>query len=125
VAEQCGEIFNDLRDPPAEERRLRALRGIETAILDNDRPRMAREVARLECAGFEARDALVHAVRLCNGRLEDGMTHAYGHCAIYTLKAGQLIERLGEEIAEPVLLALTRMLVQCEARGTPARVPRL
>jgi hypothetical protein len=37
---------------------------------------------------------------------------AFGHCAIYTLKAGQLIERLGEEVSEPVLLALTRMLVR-------------
>ena len=36
----------------------------------------------------------------------------FGHCAIYTLKAGQLIERLGEEAAEPVLLALTRMLAR-------------
>jgi nitrite reductase/ring-hydroxylating ferredoxin subunit len=210
VAEQGGEIFIDLRDPPAEESRIRALRGVEAAIVDNDRPRMAREVARLEHAGFDAREALVHSFRSCNERLEDGMTHAYaaaadwlmvaaraktpaerlaaeleplghiawdtegagkfpypetvaewnadgfvtaleaedeaaavahirgalaqgisyaslraaigeaalahyaafGHCAIYTLKAGQLIERLGEEVAEPVLLALTRMLVR-------------
>lgn len=210
VADRGGEIFIDLRDPPAEERRIRALRGIEAAIADNDRPRMAREVARLERAGFDAREALVHAVRLRNGRLEDGMTHAYaaaadwlllaaraatpaerlaaeleplghiawdtegagefpypetavewdgarfvaaveaedetaavalvrgaltqgrpytslrgaigeaalahyaafGHCAIYTLKAGQLIERVGEEVAEPVVLSLTRMLVR-------------
>jgi nitrite reductase/ring-hydroxylating ferredoxin subunit len=210
VAERNGEIFLDLRDPPAEERRVRALRGIEAAILDNDRARMAREVARLAGAGFDARDAVVRAFRLCNGRLEDGMTHAhaaaadwlllaaraetpaerlaaeleplghiawdtegagefpypegatewdaagfvaaieaedesaavahvrdalaqglpyaklraaigeaalahyaaFGHCAIYTLKAGQLIDRLGEEIAEPILLALTRMVVR-------------
>jgi len=210
VAERGGEIFIDLRDPPAEQRRTRALRGLGAAILDNDRARMAREAARLEQAGFEAREALVHAFRLCNGRLEDGMTHAhaaaadwlllaaraeapaerlvaeleplghiawdtegagefpypetfaewdaagfvaaveaedeaaaiahirgalaqglpypplraaigeaalahyaaFGHCAIYTLKAGQLIEKLGEEVAEPVLLALTRMLVR-------------
>jgi len=210
VAERGGEIFIDLRDPPAEQRRTRALRGLEAAILDNDRARMAREAARLEQAGFDAREALVHAFRLCNGRLEDGMTHAhaaaadwlllaaraeapaerlaaeleplghiawdtegagefpypetvaewdaagfvaaveaedeaaaiahirgalaqglpypplraaigeaalahyaaFGHCAIYTLKAGQLIEKLGEEVAEPVLLALTRMLVR-------------
>jgi len=210
VAERGGEIFIDLRDPPAEQRRTRALRGLEAAILDNDRARMAREAARLEQAGFDAREALVHAFRLCNGRLEDGMTHAhaaaadwlllaaraeapaerlaaeleplghiawdtegagefpypetvaewdaagfvaaveaedeaaaiahirgalaqglpypplraaigeaalahyaaFGHCAIYTLKAGQVIEKLGEEVAEPVLLALTRMLVR-------------
>ena len=210
VTERGGEIFIDFSDPPSEARRARALRGIEAAILDNDRARMAREVARLERAGSDARDALAHAFRFCNGRLEDGMTHAYaaaadwlllaeraetqaerlaaeleplghiawdtegadefpypetaaewnaagfvaaveaedeasaiahirgglvqglryaslraaigeaalahyaafGHCAIYTLKAGQLIERLGQEIAEPVLFALTRMLVR-------------
>jgi nitrite reductase/ring-hydroxylating ferredoxin subunit len=210
VAERGGEIFIDFRDPPAEERRARALRGLEAAIADNDRARMAREMARLEGAGFDPREGLVQAFRLCNGRLEDGMTHAhaaaadwlllaaraetpaakltaeleplghiawdtegagefpypetaaewnaagfvaaveaedeaaavahirgalaqglpyaklraaigeaalahyaaFGHCAIYTLKAGQLIERLGEEAAEPVLLALTRMLVR-------------
>ena len=210
VAERNGEIFIDLSDPPAEERRDRALRGLEAAILDNDRARLAREAARLERAGFDARDALAHAFRFCNGRLEDGMTHAhaaaadwlllaeraeapverlgalleplghiawdtegagefpysetavewnasgfvaaveaenepaaiacirgalaqrlryeplraaigeaalahyaaFGHCAIYTLKAGQLIGRLGQQVAEPVLLALTRMLVR-------------
>src|SRR5260370_8110283 len=77
VAERGGEIFIDFRDPPAEARRVRALRGIEAAILDNDRARIAREAARLERAGFDAREALVHAFRLCNGRLEDGMTHAH------------------------------------------------
>jgi len=210
VGERGGEIFIDVSDPPAEELRARALRGIAAAIADNDRPRMAREVARLEHAGFDASEALAHGFRLCNGRLEDGMTHAhaaaadwlslasraetpterlaalieplghiawdtegegefpypdavaewsgsgfvaaveaedetaaiarvrgglaqsltytsmhaaigeaalahyagFGHCAIYTLKAGQLIERLGDAIAEPVLLALTRMLVR-------------
>ena len=210
VTERGGEIFIDFRDPPSEESRARALRGIEAALLDNDRPRMAREVARLEHAGYDARGALVHAFRQCNGRLEDGMTHAhaaaadwltlaeraetaaerlaalleplghiawdtlgageypypeagaewdaaafvaaveaedepaavahirgalaqgpryaslrgaigeaalahyagFGHCAIYSLKAGQLIERLGEDMAKPVLPALARMLVR-------------
>ena len=208
--ERSGEIFIDFRDPPAADCRTRALRGIEAAIVDNDRPRIAREAARLERAGFDAREALVHAFRFCNERLEDGMTHAhaaaadwlllaaraetparrlaaqleplghiawdtqgegefpypetvaewdaadfiaavevedeaaaiahirgalaqglpyaslrgafgeaalahyaaFGHCAIYTLKAGQLIERLGEDVAEPVSLALTRMMVR-------------
>ena len=210
IAERDGEIFIDIADPPADERRARALSGITAAILDNDRARVAREVARLERAGFDTREALVHGFRLCNDRLEDGMTHAhaaaadwlllasraetpserlaaqleplghiawdaegaghfpyseaisewngtdflaaieaedetaaialvrgalaqnlpyssirpvigeaalahyadFGHCAIYTLKAGQLIERLGVEVAEPTLLALTRMMVR-------------
>jgi nitrite reductase/ring-hydroxylating ferredoxin subunit len=36
----------------------------------------------------------------------------FGHCAIYVFKTGQLIDRLGAPIAEPALLALTRMLVR-------------
>jgi nitrite reductase/ring-hydroxylating ferredoxin subunit len=205
-----GEIFVDLTDLPAEELRIRALKGLETAIVDNDLPRMARETARLERAGFDARDAIVHAFRFRNDRLEDGMTHAhaaaadwlllaertnkqderltvqlepvghiawdtrgagefpyasdfapwdanafvtaleaeneaeavarmrgaladgisyaelrptlgeaalahyadFGHCAIYTLKTGHLIERVGADIAEPALLALTRMIAR-------------
>ncbi len=35
----------------------------------------------------------------------------FGHSAIYVTKAGELIKRLGEEIAEPVLLSLVRSLV--------------
>jgi hypothetical protein len=36
----------------------------------------------------------------------------FGHSAIYVLKAGQLVEALGEAVQEPVLLALTRSLTQ-------------
>ena len=35
----------------------------------------------------------------------------FGHSAIYTLKTGQLIERLGPEVTEPLLLALVRSLI--------------
>ncbi|MGH6889611.1 MAG: Rieske (2Fe-2S) protein [Rhizomicrobium sp.] len=203
-----GEICIDISDPPADAERARALKGLEAALIDNDRPRMAREAARLERAGFDARVAILHAFKLRNERLEEGMSHAhaaaadwlalaqrtkrpderlsalveplghiawdsegadefpypqeiapwdadafvaaleaeneteavahlrgalaegpsyrqlqpafgeaalahyadFGHCAIYALKAGQLIERLGEGAAEPVMLALTRML---------------
>src|ERR1700739_1473352 len=41
-AERKGEVFTALRDPPAEERRASALCGLEAAIADNDRARMAR-----------------------------------------------------------------------------------
>jgi nitrite reductase/ring-hydroxylating ferredoxin subunit/alkylhydroperoxidase/carboxymuconolactone decarboxylase family protein YurZ len=205
-----GEIFIDLKDAPADEQRRRALKGLESGIVDNDLPRIARETARLERADFDAREAIVHAFQIRNDRLEDGMTHAhaaaadwialgdrtskheerlaalieplghiardtqgagefsyaretaqwnarafvaaleaeneaeaiahmrgaladgisyaelmpvigeaalahyadFGHCAIYTLKTGQLIERLGEQAMEPALLALTRMIAR-------------
>src|SRR6266852_2233607 len=48
------EIFVDLTDPPAEQQKQRALEGLLVAITDNDLARMAREVARLERAGFDA-----------------------------------------------------------------------
>jgi nitrite reductase/ring-hydroxylating ferredoxin subunit len=76
-----GEIFVDLSDPPAEAQRARALKGLEAALLDNDMTRMAREMARLERAGFAASEALVHATLFLNDRLEDGSTHAHGAAA--------------------------------------------
>jgi nitrite reductase/ring-hydroxylating ferredoxin subunit len=204
-----GEIFVDLADPPADAQKAHALAGLEAGLADVDMPRMAREVARLERAGFDARTALTHALHARGNRLEAGMTHAhaaaadwlalaerapdperrlaalleplghlawdtqgagefpyadrierwdagaflaameaedepaalarmrgaiadgvpyavlqpvlgesalahyadFGHSAIYTLKAGQLIARLGENAREPVLLALVRQQV--------------
>jgi nitrite reductase/ring-hydroxylating ferredoxin subunit len=210
VVERNGEILIDLTDPPADAEHARALKGLDGAIADVDLARMARETARLERAGFDAKAALVHAFATRNDFLEEGMTHAhaaaadwlalaeraqhpqerlaavleplhhiawdtqgacefpyaaateqwnpaayvaaleaedepraislvrgavadqvpyarlrtaigeaalthyadFGHCAIYALKTGQLIERLGEKVAEPALLALTRMLAR-------------
>jgi nitrite reductase/ring-hydroxylating ferredoxin subunit len=76
-----GEIFVDLADPPAQARRERALAGLAAAMEDNDHPRMAREVARLERAGFDAREALTHAIGARNARLETGTTHAHAAAA--------------------------------------------
>jgi nitrite reductase/ring-hydroxylating ferredoxin subunit len=204
-----GEIFVDLTDPPTEAQKERALRGLDTALADNDMPRMAREVARLERAGYDASFALTHALSSRGNRLENGMTHAhaaaadwlalaerapdeearlaalleplshlawdtlgagefpypdgiapwnetafltameaedetaalarmrgaiaehipyahlrpvfgasalshyadFGHSAIYTLKAGQMIDRLGDDARETVLLALVRQQI--------------
>ncbi|HEY2418739.1 MAG TPA: Rieske (2Fe-2S) protein, partial [Steroidobacteraceae bacterium] len=204
------EIFFDLADPPADMRRTRALQGLDAAIGDNDMARMARELARLDHAGFDARSGVSHAIAARNTGLEDGMTHAhaaaadwlmladrapspekrltallepvahlaedilgagefpyadsraewdahafvaaveaedesaaaglvrgaiaqgllydeirpafgeaalahyadFGHCAIYTFKTGQLISRLNADATEPLLLALTRMLIR-------------
>jgi nitrite reductase/ring-hydroxylating ferredoxin subunit len=69
----------------------------------------------------------VRAIRLTRGALATGdafgaMEHAlaraalahyadFGHSTIYVPKAGVLIRRLGEDIAEPVLLSLVRSMV--------------
>jgi nitrite reductase/ring-hydroxylating ferredoxin subunit len=76
-----GEIAFDLAEPPAERQRERALKGLAAAMADNDRARMAREVARLERAGFDGRLALMEAVALTAERLEGGMTHAHAAAA--------------------------------------------
>ena len=81
IEDRNGEIFVDLTDPPADAQRARALAGLEAAIADNDGARIAREVARLERAGFDAQEAVVHAFRSRNDRLEEGMTHAYAAAA--------------------------------------------
>jgi nitrite reductase/ring-hydroxylating ferredoxin subunit len=76
-----GEIFVDLADPSAQAQRERALKGLSMAIADNDRARMAREVARLEHAGFDAREAVAHAFAGRNDFFETGMTHAHAAAA--------------------------------------------
>jgi nitrite reductase/ring-hydroxylating ferredoxin subunit len=76
-----GEIYADLSDLPAELQRKRALSGLVEAMRHNDGPRIAREVARLERAGFDASVALTHALDALNERLEFGTTHAHGAAA--------------------------------------------
>jgi nitrite reductase/ring-hydroxylating ferredoxin subunit len=74
-------ILVDLADPPAERQREQALAGLGAALADNDRTRMAREVARLERAGFDGRIAVAHAIASTQDRLEGGMTHAHAAAA--------------------------------------------
>ena len=76
-----GEIFLDLADPPVDQIARQALAGLAAAMDDDDPARMAREVARLERAGVDARGALVHAIAHTAGRLEGGMTHAHAAAA--------------------------------------------
>src|SRR5690349_5035698 len=65
-----GEVFIDLADPPAEAQRERAFKGLREALAYNDMPRMARELARLEKAGFDATEGLTHAIAVRNNKLE-------------------------------------------------------
>jgi nitrite reductase/ring-hydroxylating ferredoxin subunit len=75
------QIFVDLADPAPERRQIAAFSGLETALADNDRARMAREAARMELAGFDPAEALVHAIVHTHERLEGGMTHAHAAAA--------------------------------------------
>jgi len=83
-----GEVFIDVSDPPPEAQRARALKGLDTALADNDFARMAREVVRLmqvpsdlKRSSSRARSALVHAIQNTADKLEDGTTHAHGAAA--------------------------------------------
>ena len=67
------------------------------------------------------------AISLVNGAIEEGMSYVdlrptlaraalahyndFGHSAIYVVKAGQLLEKIGEEFIAPVLKVLVRSLV--------------
>jgi nitrite reductase/ring-hydroxylating ferredoxin subunit len=206
-----GQVWLDLRDPPAEARAAAALQALAESFPDHETDRMAREVARLMRAGRDPLDAVCAAIVWTHDKFEFGTTHAhgaapdwldlmawkagadpalnlvppveivahlswdslrqpafpylegsadydpkalataieaedeaaacaqvrgalrqglgfvalepvlasaafahyadFGHSAIYTLKTGQLIERLGAEVAEPLLLTLVRSLV--------------
>ncbi|MCA9718167.1 MAG: Rieske (2Fe-2S) protein [Myxococcales bacterium] len=75
--EQRGdELWVDLRDPPAEETRARAMTGLREAFDERDHGWIARQLARLCAAGLAPEDALPAAISWCAPRLEWGMTHA-------------------------------------------------
>lgn len=82
-----AEAFHDAVEAQREERAIRLARGALAAP-----------------GGFAAmEDALGQAA----------MAHYadFGHAAIYVVKAGELLSRLGEEMAEPLLLPLVRSIV--------------
>ncbi|MEX0922155.1 MAG: Rieske (2Fe-2S) protein [Rhodovibrionaceae bacterium] len=78
-------------------------------------------------AAIEAQDEAAAVARL-RGALSEGLDHralrpafaaaalahyqGFGHAAIYTVKTGELIAQLGKESQEPLLLALTRYLIE-------------
>jgi nitrite reductase/ring-hydroxylating ferredoxin subunit len=81
VTIEGNDILLDLSDPSAEAQREAALKGLDTALEDRDLARMARETARLMRAGYDAKDALVHAITITNEFLEDGSRHSHGAAA--------------------------------------------
>lgn len=72
-----GRVFVELAEQSPELQRDRIMGGLDQAIADIDGERMAREVARLDRAGFPVEDALRHAVERSSDRFEFGMEHAY------------------------------------------------
>ena len=71
-----GEVWLEIAETPAEERRDWALASLREAFDDYDYDRMARELARLEQAGADPLEGLRCAIAWSHDRLEFGMTHA-------------------------------------------------
>ncbi|HEU0200662.1 MAG TPA: hypothetical protein VFR86_09520, partial [Burkholderiaceae bacterium] len=88
-------------DPPAAQRIEAALSNLRQAFADDDAPRMARELARLQKAGGDPLDAVRQAIVWSHDRLEDGTTHAYAAAAGWL----QLRDEVAEEDARLVCLA--------------------
>jgi len=77
VKVEAGDVYVDLREPPAAARIETALAHLDHAIADFDTARIARELARLVKAGAAPELALARVIEATHNRLEDGMTHAY------------------------------------------------
>lgn len=71
-----GEVFIDASGPAPETRRARALAGLRDVFGEDDRPRIAREIARYQQAGGDPLDMVREAVHWAHARLEFGVTHA-------------------------------------------------
>lgn len=71
-----GDVFVDVAGPPPEVRRQKAMAGLRDTYGDDERDRIAREVARYEAAGGDALDMVRDAVAFAHERFEFGTTHA-------------------------------------------------
>jgi nitrite reductase/ring-hydroxylating ferredoxin subunit len=90
-----GVIWVDIVEPPAEERRARALANLREAADDHDYERIARELARFKRAGGDLLAALCAAIEASHDRLEYGATHAFAGSACWLA----LHDELGDDDA--------------------------
>lgn len=76
VEERAGEIWVDLAELPAAERRERALGEMHAAFEDHDYDRIARSLARFQAASGAIDEALAMTLGWAADRYEYGTTHA-------------------------------------------------
>ena len=72
-----GQVWVDMSEPAPHVLAARAQTQLDDAMLENDAPRIARELARLERAGASPQAAVLHALQRSHEQLRYGMTHAY------------------------------------------------
>ncbi|MFN0186025.1 MAG: Rieske (2Fe-2S) protein [Aquabacterium sp.] len=100
-----GQVWVDVADEPPARLQARALAALDDAMELDDRPRIARELARLERDGGSPAQAVAHAVLAGHARLRDGMTHAHAVAECWL--------RLRDELDDPV----QRLACSTEAVG--------
>ena len=77
VRVEAGRVWVDVSDPPPAQRVAEVLGRLAEAMAEDDYPRVARELARLEQAGAPLDAAALQALEHSHTRLRNGMTHAY------------------------------------------------
>lgn len=87
-------VWVNLAEPPAAVRIERALQQLAQAMDELDRPRIARELARVVQAGASIDDAVARALLRGHERLPYGMTHAHAGADAWL--------RLRDELDDPV-----------------------
>ncbi len=98
-------VWINLVEPPMHERIAHAMQQLLQAMDDLDRPRIARELARVEKAGGSVEAALARALARGVERLRYGMTHAEASVDAWL--------RLRDELTDPV----DRLTCGAEALG--------
>ncbi len=98
-------VWLNLVEPPAAVRIEQAMLQLEQAMDDLDRPRVARELARVEKVGGTVEAAIARAIIRGHDRLRYGMTHA--------LASADAWLRLRDELLDPV----DRLTCASEALG--------
>ena len=83
-------VWLNLVDPPAPVRIEQAMLQLEQAMDDLDRPRVARELARVEKAGGTVEAAIARAIIRGHDRLRYGMAHALAGADAWLRLRGEL-----------------------------------
>ncbi|MGO1119335.1 Rieske (2Fe-2S) protein [Rhodovibrionaceae bacterium A322] len=81
VQQEGERILVDISDPPEKERQAEALSNLKDCFQQNDRGRMARELARLQAAGGDPLEGVRQAITWTYDHFPYGMTHAYAAAA--------------------------------------------